>query len=341
MVLAAVTAWFSSPTGAQQTQQGHAHDHETQHREMLTRGAQAMGFDQERTVHHFLLYEDGGAIEVSVKEMSDHANLHAVREHLQEIADLFTAGDFGKPALTHAQQVPGTVDMTRLKDRIAYRYEETAAGGRVRIITRDADALAAVHAFLHFQIEDHQTGDSGMVQRPASGRMMNGMGPGMMGGGHDAGTMAQMAAVHELFVNHDRITRTVTNRPDGIRTVTESADPRIAQLIKEHVTSSNKQVEAGKDPGLPIESDALHAIFENYDKIHTTIETTTTGVVVTQTSTDQKVVAALQQHASEVTDFVKDGMAAMHRAMMKNGGSMMHGGMMGSMPHGGSSPDAR
>jgi hypothetical protein len=342
MVLAAVTAWFSSPTGAQQAQQGQAHDHETQHREMLARGTQAMGFDQERTVHHFLLYEDGGAIEVSVKEMSDQANLHAVREHLQEIAGLFKAGDFGKPALTHAQQVPGTVDMTRLKDRIAYRYEETAAGGRVRIVTRDADALTAVHAFLHFQIEDHQTGDPGMVQRPASGRMMNGMGPGMMGRSHDAATLAEMGDIHELFINHDRITRTVRNLPNGIRTVTESADPRIAQLIKEHVASSNKQVESGKDPGLPMESAALHAIFEHYDKIRTTVEITATGVIVTQTSSDPRAVAALQQHASEVTDFVKDGMAAMRAAMMKNGrGMMQHSGMMGSMSHDGSSPDAR
>ncbi len=47
--------------------------------------------------------------------------------------------------------------------------------------------------------------------------MMKGMGPGMMG--HDAATMAQMGDIHELFVNHDRITRTVTNLPDGIRTV--------------------------------------------------------------------------------------------------------------------------
>ena len=170
IALAAVAIWFSSPAGAQQPQQGQAHDPETHHRDMLTRGAQAMGFDQERTVHHFLLYKDGGAIDVSVKEASDHANLHAVRQHLQEIAGLFKTGDFGKPALTHAQQVPGTVDMTRLKDRIAYRYEETAAGGRVRIVTRGADALAAVHAFLHFQIEDHRTGDPGAVQRPAAGR---------------------------------------------------------------------------------------------------------------------------------------------------------------------------
>jgi hypothetical protein len=332
IAVVAAAAWLSAPAGAQQPQQGQVHDHDAHHRDMLTRGAQAMGFDQERTVHHFLLYEDGGAIDVAVKEASDHANLHAVRQHLQQIAGLFKTGDFGKPALTHAQQVPGTADMTRLKDRITYQYEETPGGGRVRIMTRDTEALAAVHAFLHFQIEDHRTGDSGVVQRSASGRTMNGVGAGMMGRGHDAGTMAEMGDIHELFVNHDRITRTVTNLPNGIRTVTESSDPRIAQILRDHVTSSRKRVETGNDPGLPIESPALRSIYQNYDKIRTTVEATATGIMVTQTSTDQPTVAALQQHASEVTDFVKDGMAAMHAAMMRNGG------MMGAVPKGKTPP---
>jgi hypothetical protein len=170
-VIAVVAAsWLSAAAGAQESPQGQAHDHDTHHRDMLARGAQTMGFDQERTVHHFLLYEDGGAIDVSVKEAGDHSSLHAVRQHLQQIVGLFKAGDFDKPALTHAQQVPGTADMTRLKDHITYQYEETAAGGRVRIVTRNADALAAVHAFLRFQIEDHRTGDSGVVQQSASDR---------------------------------------------------------------------------------------------------------------------------------------------------------------------------
>jgi hypothetical protein len=336
IAVAAAALWLSSPAGAQQPPQGQAHDHDAHHREMLTRGAQAMGFDQERTIHHFLLYEDGGAIDVTVKETGDHANLQAVRQHLQQIAGMFKAGDFGKPALTHAQEVPGTADMTRLKDRITYQYEEAPLGGRVRIVTRDAAALAAVHAFLHFQIEDHRTGDSGVVERSASGRMMNGIGPGMMGRNHDAATMAQMGDIHELFINHDRITRTVTNLPDGIRTVTESADPRIAQLLTNHVTSMGQRVETGNDPGLPMESQALRSIYRNYEKIHSTFQPTPTGIVVVQTSTDQETVAALQQHASEVTDFVKDGMAAMHAAMMKNGGMMhrMHGGMMETAPQG-------
>jgi hypothetical protein len=193
LAVVAAAAWLSTPAGAQQPSQGP--DHDAHHRDILTRGAQAMGFDQERTVHHFLLYEDGGVIDVAVKEASDHANLHAVREHLQQIAGLFKAGDFGKPAVTHAQQVPGTADMTRLKDRITYQYEETPLGGRVRIVTRDAAALAAVHAFLHFQIEDHQTEDSGVVRQPsAPGPTTNGTGPGMMmHGGQDAGAMAQIA----------------------------------------------------------------------------------------------------------------------------------------------------
>jgi hypothetical protein len=327
IAVAVAAGWLSATAGAQQAQE---HNHDAHHRDMLTRGAQAMGFDQDRTVHHFLLYEDGGAIDVGVKEASDHANLHAVRQHLQQIAGLFKAGDFGKPALTHAQQVPGTADMTRLREHITYQYEETPAGGRVRIATRDADALSAVHAFLHFQIEDHRTGDPRVVQRSASGGMMNGMGTGMMGRGHDAAMMSEIADIHQLFVNHDRITRTVTNLPNGIRTVTESSDPRIAQILRDHVTSSRKRVETGNDPGLPIESEALRSIYRNYDKIHTTLEPTATGIVVVQASTDPETVAALQQHASEVTDFVKDGMAAMHAAMMKNGGMMQHG-MRGRM----------
>jgi hypothetical protein len=332
IVLAVTAALGAASTWAQQPPSGQTHDPEAHHREMLARGAEAMGFDQERTVHRFLLYEDGGAIDVSVREGSDHANLHAIRRHLPEIAGLFKAGDFSKPFLTHAQQVPGTVEMTRLKDRIAYQYEEIPAGGRVRIVTRDAAALAAVHAFLRFQTEDHRTGDPGVVERSVAGGMMNGMGPAMMGRGSDAATMAQMGDIHELFMSHDRITRTVTNLPDGIRTVTESKDPRVAQVLIAHVVSMNQRVEQGDDPGLPIESPALRAIFKNHDKIHTTVEATATCIIVMQTSTDLETVALLQQHASEVSDFVKDGMAAMHRAMMKNGGMMpggMHGGMMG------------
>ena len=169
---------------------------------------------------------------------------------------------------------------------------------------------------------------------PAHAQRPGGMG-GMMGMGHDSATMAQMAVVHELVMNHDRITRTVTNLPDGIRTVTESDDPLIAHHIKDHVAVMNQRLAKGDDPGLPMESDALHAIFLNNDKVRTRADTTAKGTVIIQTSSDPATIAALQQHASEVSDLVRRGMVAMHEAMMKNGGMMNGGAMNGEMMNGG------
>jgi len=129
--------------------------------------------------------------------------------------------------------------------------------------------------------------------------------------------MAEMSVIHELFMSHARITRTVTNLPDGVRTVTASDDPRVAQLLKGHVARMDVLVDTGRDPNLPMESPALRTLFRKFETIKTSSEVTATGVVVTQTSSDPETVQALRQHASEVTNFVDQGMAAMHDAMMK------------------------
>jgi hypothetical protein len=134
-------------------------------RDVDRRGAHVMGFDQERTTHHFLLFEDGGAIDVSVKDRSDKTNLDAIRSHLPHIAGMFAAGNFDAPMLVHDTSVPGTADMARLKDRLRYRYVATADGGRLDITTTDRDALAAVHRFLRCQITDHRTGDTTEVRK--------------------------------------------------------------------------------------------------------------------------------------------------------------------------------
>ena len=173
-------------------------------------------------------------------------------------------------------------------------------------------------------------GPMGPGMRGQMGPGMQGqMGPGMMGMGMmgDNATMDERRDLHDLFSNHDKIKRTVTNLPDGIRTVTESDNPQIAATIKKHVAEMGKRVEEGRDPGLPIESPALHAIFRNKDKIKTMYETTEKGIAVVQTSTDATAVKALQDHAAEVTDLAQRGMVAAHEAMMKNGGGMMGRGM--------------
>ena len=125
-----------------------------------------MGFDQDRTAHHFFLFSDGGAIDVSVKDPSDATNAGAIRAHLPHITSMFGNGDFEAPMLVHdTKDVPGTAVMAAKKAAIRYRYVETPKGGRVDIQTTDAEALAAIHAFLKFQITDHKTGDP-LTTRP-------------------------------------------------------------------------------------------------------------------------------------------------------------------------------
>jgi len=136
------------------------HDSHGTHDDALDeRGERAMGFSQTATAHHFLLRPDGGVIQVEVKDAADASNRELVRRHLSHVARSFAAGDFDTPALVHARVPPGSDAMRRLKSEITFAYEETEAGARVLISTKNAEALAAVHAFLRFQIEDHRTGD--------------------------------------------------------------------------------------------------------------------------------------------------------------------------------------
>ena len=129
------------------------------------RGALAMGFDQDRTVHHFVLRAGGGEIVVTAKDANDAALIAQVRAHSQEIAGSFGAGLFDKPLATHGGMPPGAETLAANKSQVTYRYEALPAGARVIIDTRDQDTLDAVHAFLKYQIVEHKTGDPLTIQR--------------------------------------------------------------------------------------------------------------------------------------------------------------------------------
>lgn len=150
--------------------------------------------------------------------------------------------------------------------------------------------------------------------------MMHGHGGPMMGGPmagamqHGDGSFADdMRLVHAMLIDNTKIKRTVENLPNGIRTVTESADPGVARAIKAHVASMEKRLNEGHvfnlfSPTLPV-------LFENKDKIQTVVETTEKGAIVTQTTADPTVASALQAHALEVSELARDGMVAMMRNM--------------------------
>ncbi len=123
-------------------------------------GDHAMGFPHDKTTHHFRLATNGGTIEVTANDSGDAANTTAIRSHLSNIATMFGNGDFSTPMFIHDGIPPGVTSMKLMKSEIYYTFEEMPMGGRVRIKSDNPLAVAAIHDFLRFQINEHQTGDN-------------------------------------------------------------------------------------------------------------------------------------------------------------------------------------
>ncbi len=125
---------------------------------------QTMGFSQTETTHHFFLKPDGGIIQVEANDPSDSHNRDMVRMHLSHIERALAAGDFSDPMSVHDDIPDGVPLLQSLKKDIHYEFEQTPQGGRVLIRSTNSQAIDAIHAFLRFQIREHQTNDSVTVK---------------------------------------------------------------------------------------------------------------------------------------------------------------------------------
>ncbi len=148
------------PPGMASAQQNPSPEQDKRSEDVLKRGEHVMGFSHEATTHHFRLFKDGGEIVVTAKDSNDKASIEQIRTHLGHIAKMFSSGNFKAPMLIHDTNPPGIVTMTRLKEQIRYEFSEAERGARIRLVTASPETTDAVHAFLLFQIVDHQTGDA-------------------------------------------------------------------------------------------------------------------------------------------------------------------------------------
>src|SRR5207247_10315328 len=81
----------------------------------MARGDEAMGFDQEKTTHHFKLLPDGGTIEISANDPSDFATREAIQRHVAKTAGMFAQGDFSIQMIVNKLAPSGVDLMKRLK----------------------------------------------------------------------------------------------------------------------------------------------------------------------------------------------------------------------------------
>lgn len=122
------------------------------------------GMSHDKSTHSFRLFADGGAIELRATNATDETTVAAIRGHLQEITQQFDKGNFSTPAFVHGYTPDGVAQLEQLRNAIGYRYEPLDRGGRIRMTTKSTDALAAIHAFMRFQVIEHRTANSGKVE---------------------------------------------------------------------------------------------------------------------------------------------------------------------------------
>jgi hypothetical protein len=131
-------------------------------------------------------------------------------------------------------------------------------------------------------------------------------------GGMQGGQGEDMAAIHFLFAHRAAISRTVSQIPGGVMTVTETDEPAVADQLRAHVEAMYARLEEGR----PIHArDPLFAaLFRNADRIDVRIEKTAKGLRVTETSADTEVVQLIRKHAEVVSLFLANGMPEMMKS---------------------------
>lgn len=111
--------------------------------------------------------------------------------------------------------------------------------------------------------------------------------------------------LHFLVDNRAKIRRTIERVPDGVKTVTESDDPAVAEGIRTHVAAMHARIKEGC--GIHLRDPLFREVFRHADKIRMEITDIETGLRVTETSDDPYVVSLIQAHADVVSKFLENG----------------------------------
>jgi hypothetical protein len=121
-----------------------------------------------------------------------------------------------------------------------------------------------------------------------------------------------MAVFHYLLDHRKEITRKVTKVPTGVETLTESENREVAERLAVHVEAMHKRLLNGRP--IHMRDPLFREIFRHADKISLTVERTSKGVKVSETSKDPYVAKLIQAHAEVLNEFLAKG----HEEVRKN-----------------------
>ena len=139
------------------------------------------------------------------------------------------------------------------------------------------------------------------------------MGRGPMGRGQagDPAFAKDRDLFHYLLEHRGDVRRTVKLLDNGVETLTESDDPKVAAAIQEHVASMEKRVKENRP--IHLRDPLFAAVFGQAAKIKFVYEKTPQGMKVTETSDDAFAAKLIQAHAKVVSLFIENGFDEVRR----------------------------
>lgn len=118
-------------------------------------GAEVMPFDLEATTHIFTDTDTGGIQDVVADDPADAANIALIREHLEDEARRFRAGDFSDPEAIHGPDMPGLATLQARYDEIVVALSSTESGATITYAASDPVLVQAIHDWFRAQTRDH------------------------------------------------------------------------------------------------------------------------------------------------------------------------------------------
>lgn len=115
-----------------------------------------------------------------------------------------------------------------------------------------------------------------------------------------------------LLYHHAKIRREVKRLPNGLAAVTESDDPAVAMLIKDHALAMQDRI--GKGRRVRTWDPVFRELFDRHDRVKLEVALTAKGVSIVETTDDPETLRLLRSHSAGVTEMVVDGNKASQRA---------------------------
>ena len=114
-----------------------------------------MPFDMTKTLHVFVMTDQGGIQKVVVRDHADTQQIEMIRGHLRHEADAFAKGDFTDPGHLHGESMPGLRDVKANADRIHVTYSPLPDGAQITFEAGDLHTITAIHRWFGAQLSEH------------------------------------------------------------------------------------------------------------------------------------------------------------------------------------------